>query len=382
MRHTSYDVIVLGLGGMGSAAAYHLAARGQRVLGLEQFQPAHNQGSSHGRTRVIRQAYFEDPAYVPLLFRSYELWEKLQRDAGRPVLQITGGLMMGRPESMVVSGSVRSAREYNLPHEMWDAGDIQRRYPVFHPPPDTVALFEKQAGFVRPEEGVRAHLALAARFGATLHFEEQVLKWSAADSGVCVQTARGKYEAGRLVIAPGAWAGRMLTDLQLPLEVERQVLYWFAPKGGTAPFERLPIYIWDSPGGMSYGFPSIDGPEGGAKVAFFRAPRARPCLPETVDRTVDENEIAEMRDFVSQLIPAFSGAPCLDAATCFYTNTPDQHFIITSHPQYARVAIACGFSGHGYKFCSVVGEILADLSDSGKTRHPIELFSPQRFSLP
>jgi sarcosine oxidase len=289
--------------------------------------------------------------------------------------------MMGAAESAVVSGSVRSAREHGLPHELLDAAEIHRRYPVFHPPPDAVALFEEKAGFLRPEEGVRAHLDRAASLGALLHFGESVKEWSADENGVRVITDRGSYEAGRLVIAPGAWAPRMLAGLGLPLEVERQVLYWFEPKAGVGAFRNIPIYIWEAPAGMPYGFPAIDGLGGGTKVAFFRAPVSCRCTPETVDREVREDEIAAMRDSIAELIPSLAGSRCVAAATCFYTNTPDQNFIIANHPDHPNVAIACGFSGHGYKFCSVVGEILADLSIDGVTRHPIELFSPRRATL-
>src|SRR5436309_3662357 len=176
-----FDVILLGLGGMGSAAAYQLAARGQRVLGLERHRPAHDQGSSHGQSRVIRQAYYEDPAYVPLLLRAYELWRQLESDSGKELLTITGGLMLGAPDSAVVAGSLRSAKQHGLPHELLDAREIRKRFPQFNPGSDAVALYEKNAGGVRPEEAVRAHLELAARRGATLEFETEVTDWEATD---------------------------------------------------------------------------------------------------------------------------------------------------------------------------------------------------------
>src|SRR3712207_1531217 len=229
---TSYDVIVAGLGGMGSAAAYQLAARGKRVLGLEQFSPAHDRGSSHGRSRIIRQAYFEDPSYVPLLLRAYELWERLERETGQELMTLTGGLMIGRRESELVSGSVRSAEEHGLSYELLDAEGIRERFPPFSPDPGTVALYEEKAGFVRPEETVRAHLDRAGSLGADLRFEEPILSWEALGDGVRVETQRGSYEAERLVITPGAWAPQLLADLGLPLEVTRQVMYWFEPASG------------------------------------------------------------------------------------------------------------------------------------------------------
>ncbi|MEV6429192.1 N-methyl-L-tryptophan oxidase [Nocardia sp. NPDC051463] len=371
-----YDVIVIGLGGMGSAAAYHLAARGQRVLGLEKFTPAHNKGSSHGGSRIIRQSYFEDPAYVPLLLRSYELWEQLAADSEREVFRLTGGLFLGPPDCLTVAGSLRASREWSLPHEVLDAAEIRRRYPNFTPDSGDIAVYEDKAGFARPELTVQAHIDLALRAGATLSFGEEVLGWAETGSGVTVTTARATYRAEQLVICPGAWAPELLAQFGIPITIERQVLYWLDPIGGTAAFEDQPIYINENSSGQQiYGFPAIDGPAGGVKTAFFR--KGIECTPETIDRVVHPHEIAEMRDRVAELIPALDG-PCVHSATCMYSNTPDQHFVIARHPDTARVTVACGFSGHGFKFVPVVGEILADLAIDAKTAHPITLFDPQR----
>jgi sarcosine oxidase len=373
-----YDAIVAGLGGMGSATAYQLAGRGKRVLGLEKFFPAHDKGSSHGRSRIIRQAYFEDPAYVPLLLRAYELWEQVERETGQELMTLTGGLMIGRREGELVSGSVESAEEHDLPYELLDAGEIQARFPPFSPDPETVALYEEKAGFVRPEETVKAHLDRADSLGAELRFEEPVLSWEASGEGVRVETHAGSYEAERLVISSGAWAPQLLADLRIPLEVERQVMYWFEPTSGLEPFlpDRFPIFIWEpDDGNMFYGFPVQDD-DRGVKAAFFRAGGV-PCTPETIDREVHQKEMDFIRGYLAEHVPDLAGR-CLDARACMYTNTPDLHFVISPHPDHPQVAIACGFSGHGYKFCSVVGEILADLATEGTTRHSIDLFSPAR----
>lgn len=376
MNSQSFDVIVIGLGGMGSSAAYHLAARGQRVLGLEKFTPAHDRGSSHGGSRIIRQSYFEDPAYVPLLLRAYELWDQLAADSGRDVYRMTGGLFLGPPDSLTVAGSLRASREWDLPHELLDADQIRARFPTFTPQPGDVALYEAKAGFARPEMTVQAHLDLAEKAGATLHFGDEVLEWAETAGGVTVRTASGTYTAGQLVICPGAWAPQLLAEFGIPITVERQVLYWLDPVGGTGPFEEHPIFIHEDDTGMqSYGFPAIDGPRGGVKVAFFR--KGTECTPDTIDRTVHPHEIREMRERVADLIPALDG-PCVHTATCMYSNTPDQHFVIARHPDSAHVTVACGFSGHGFKFVPVVGEILADLALAGATAHPISLFDPRR----
>src|SRR4051794_29433650 len=270
---------------MGSAAAAHLAARGQRVLGIERFGPAHALGSSHGGSRIIRQSYFEDPAYVPLLLRAYELWERAERDSGADLLTLTGGLYLGRPHSRTVAGALESARLHDLPHELLDAAEVRRRFPMLRPADGEVALYEAVAGYVRPEASVSAHLELAARAGAELHFDESVASWEAGDDGVRVRTATGSYGAERLVLCPGAWAPQLLDDLGVPFTVERQVMYWFQPTGGVGPYapDRHPIYIHeDAAGTQVYGFPAIDGPDGGAKVAFFR--HGSPCSPDTIDR--------------------------------------------------------------------------------------------------
>jgi sarcosine oxidase len=374
----THDVIVAGLGGMGSAAAYQLAGRGQRVLGLEKFSPAHDKGSSHGRSRIIRQAYFEGAEYVPLLLRAYELWEQLEEETGQELMTLMGGLMIGREDGELVSGSVKSADEHDLPYEMLNAAEIRRRFPAYAPGPETVALYEENAGFVRPEETVKAHLDRADSLGADLRFEEPVLSWEASESGVRVETPVDSYEAERLVISPGAWAPQLLGDLDLPLEVTRQVMFWYEPTGGLEPFlpERFPIFIWEpDDGNMFYGFPAQDD-DRGVKAAFFRAGGVS-TSPETIDREVREEEIGFLRGYLADHIPELAGR-CLDARACMYTNTPDEHFVISVYPENPRVVIACGFSGHGYKFCSVVGEILADLSIEGSTPHPIDLFSPAR----
>lgn len=372
----SYDVIIIGLGGMGSAAAYHLARRGQRVLGLEKFTPAHDKGSSHGGSRIIRQSYFEDPAYVPLLLRAYELWEGLAKDSGQEVYRVTGGLFLGPPDCLTVAGSLRTSQEWSLPHDVLDAAQIRSRFPNFTPQEGDIGLYEAKAGFARPEMTVAAHLDLAAREGATLRFGEEVREWSETTTGVTVTTAAGSYTGGQLVICPGAWAPQLLAELGIPITIERQVLYWLDPVGGTTPFEDQPIFINENARGMQiYGFPSIDGPDGGVKVAFFR--KGQECTPETIDRVVHPEEISAMRDRVTELLPALSG-DCVHSATCMYSNTSDEHFVITRHPDYANVTVACGFSGHGFKFVPVVGEIVADLATTGSTAHPIALFDPQR----
>ena len=324
-------------------------------------------------------AYSEDPAYVPLVLRAYELWERLERETGEDLMTLTGGLMIGPPGTKFFEGSKESAERYDLPYEVLDAAELKRRYPVFEPTPDTVAFFEKKAGFLRPEACVKAYLDRAASLGADLRFEEELLSWEPTESGVLLETRSGAYEAERMVVSAGAWTPKLLADLGLPLEVTRQLLFWFDPKGGIEPFlpEHFPIFIWEPEDGNSfYAIPAHDGSRGGVKVAFFRAD-GKPADPETIDREVHDEEVEFIRSYLARYVPDLDG-DFLYAKTCMYTNTPDEHFVISAHPHYPQVAIAAGFSGHGYKFCSVVGEVLADLVTEGETPHPIDFFSPAR----
>lgn len=376
---TAYDVAIIGLGGMGGAAAYRLAERGQRVIGLERFGPGHDQGSSHGDSRIIRQAYFEHPSYVPLLRRAYELWRETERASGQDLLTVTGGLFLGPPDADNVTGALRSARLWDLEHEYLDAGAIARRFPTFRPGPDEVGVYEPYAGYVAPEAAVRANLDLAAAHGADLRFGERVLDWAAGGDGVRVTTAEGSYRAERLVIAAGAWAPGLLASLDLPLVVERQVMHWFAvddPAAFAAPGH--PIYVWsDETGDHVYGFGIRPG-DTSAKVAFFR--RRNETDPDAVDRTVHPSEVAEIQAFLASRFPGMGAHT--GAKTCLYTLTPDHHFVLGPHPHHPNVTIAAGFSGHGFKFVPVIGEILADLTLTGTTSHNIALFDPTRTFTP
>lgn len=375
----TYDVIVLGLGGMGSAAAQHLAQRHKSVLGLEQFTSPHDKGSSHGSSRMIRQAYFESPAYIPLVLRAYELWEQLERDAGKKLLTITGGLILGSGQSQLVTGGIAAAQHHGIPYSVFTPTEIRERFPAISPFDDDVAVFEERAGYLFPEECIRAQLKMAAQNGAQLHFNENVTGWNFDAGHVRMSTSQGVYESERLVITAGPWANEVLRRL-LPLKVTRQVMTWIQPQGNIEPFlsSQFPVFLCESPDGgpIGYGFPAIDGPSGGVKVAIHGSDIE--CTPETVDRVIHEIDCAEVIRKLRPRFPALDGE-ILKAQTCMYTMTPDEHFVIGQHPQFPQVSLACGFSGHGFKFASVVGEILADLATQGATKHPIAIFSPTRF---
>ncbi len=375
------DAIVIGLGGMGSSAAYQLSTRGASVIGFDQFDPAHSRGSSHGESRIIRQAYCEHPGYVPLLMRAYDLWRNLQRDSGEEgLLRITGGLYFGTRDSATVSGSLQSALQYNLPHQVLNSDELRHRFPVFQTRTDEVAVWEQNAGFVRPERAIRACLQQANQRGAELRFNESISTWEVTTAGtVQVTTGKGVYESDRLILTPGAWAPEMLSDLHVPLVVQRHVMAWFDPIGSTGPFmpNHFPIYLWENtPRSIFYGFPAIDGPSGGAKIAMHTGGEV--CTPQSIDRNIRSDDVKELREQMEERVPALNG-PLLTASTCMYTMTPDQHFVVGLHPTHQQVAIACGFSGHGFKFAPVIGEVLADLVLAGKTAHPIGFLSPYRF---
>ncbi len=375
----AYDVIVLGLGAMGSAAAQHLAERGKRVLGIEQFTSPHDKGSSHGGSRMIRQAYFESPDYIPLVLRAYELWRKLERDTGTHLLNITGGMNIGSGDGELVRRTIAASTMHSIPFEVLVGREITARFPDVFPLAGDVAVHETNAGYLLPEECIRAQLARASHAGAELKFEESVLTWSAAEDRVEVRTGNGAYSAGHLVITAGPWANQALHCV-VPLRVTRQVMAWIAPRTGVTPFlpDRFPVFLLeDARGGAhGYGFPAIDGPEGGMKVAIHGSADA--CTPDTVDREIHETDLRRIVEQLRVRMPALDGK-VLRAQTCMYTMSPDEHFVIGPHPRFASCSIACGFSGHGFKFASVVGEILADLAMRGETSHPIALFTPARF---
>ncbi|MDE3200911.1 MAG: N-methyl-L-tryptophan oxidase [Acidobacteriota bacterium] len=375
----SYDVIILGLGAMGSATAMHLAERGVRVLGLEQFTSPHDLGSSHGGSRMIRQAYFESANYIPLVLRAYELWRRLERDTNTSLLHITGGLNIGAQDGELVQRTIAASEQHSIPFEVLDAAAIRKRFPAFAPLAGDAAVHETHAGYLLPEACIHAHLQRAAHASAELKFDEKVLTWTADENGIEVQTSRGFYSAGHLVIAAGPWAKEALHDV-VPLRVTRQVMAWIQPVGGVTAFlpEKFPVYLSESSDGAfhGYGFPALDGPQGGVKAAIHGSETE--CTPETIDRGVHAADFERIVAGLKARLPSLDGT-LVRAKTCLYTMTPDEHFVIGAHPTHEHCSIACGFSGHGFKFASVVGEILADLATKGKTTHPIAQFSPLRF---
>jgi sarcosine oxidase len=364
----AYDAVVVGLGAMGSAALYHLSRRGARVLG-------HDQGSSHGETRIIRLGYFEHPSYVPLLRRAYELWRELEIQAGRQLLHVTGILELGPADGTVVAGTLEAVRLHDLPHEVLDAQALMRRFPAFHIPSDHVGVLQPDGGFLEAEPAVEAHIALAQAAGADLYSQTAVERIDPAASGVRITTSRGVVDAAAAIVTAGAWTKSLLPGLPAPLRVTRQVVAWFEPRQPElfAP-GRFPVFLLESRHGIHYGFPLQAA---GLKIAkHFHADET--VDPDRYDRAITADDEALIRAAMAEHMPAADGA-LRAASTCLYTMTPDGDFVVDRLPDHPNVIVASPCSGHGFKFAGVIGEALADLATSGATRHDLSRFQLARF---
>ena len=371
-----YDVIVVGVGGMGSATVHELARRGLRVLGLERFDIPHSMGSSHGVNRIIRLAYFEHPSYVPLLRRAYERWRALEAECGERLLVVTGSLDVGPESGEVVSGSRRSCVEHDLPHEALTGAEANERFPGLRFPAEWAAVHQPDGGFVLSERAIVNHVFAALERGAEVRAREPVLEWESRGGGVRVRTARGAYEAGALVVTGGAWAGPLLPSLRHLVTPERQVLGWFQPlEPARFGVESCPVMIGDFEDGEYYALPVFGVP--GFKIGRFHH-LGEATTADELDRECRDEDEAVLRQALARHVPLANG-PTLSLKACMFTNTPDGHFIIDAIEGAPNVFVAAGFSGHGFKFCSVVGEIMADLAQFGETSHDISLFRLDRF---
>lgn len=383
------DTIVLGLGAAGSAAAYQLAKRGARVLGIDRFSPPHALGSSHGDTRITRLAIGEGAQYTPLVQRSHEIWREIEAQTGERLLTITGGLWISsaarQAETHVANffdNTLAAARRFGIAHEVLDAAAIRRRFPQFNVADNEEGYYEPSAGFVRPEACIRAQLALAERHGARIHRGETVLEFAQEGDRVTVRTDRGRYEARHLIVAAGAWLPQLLdADLARHFAITRQVLYWFDTGASFEQFAppRFPVWIWELQDrrNVIYGFPAVDGPAGGLKLATEQY--AVTTSADAIARDVDAAERERMyRDLVAPYLPGL-GPKCVRAAACMYTATPDFHFLIDRHPRMGSVIIASPCSGHGFKHSAAVGEALAAMALDGRSEMDLTSFTFGRF---
>lgn len=363
----TYDAIVLGTGGIGSAALLHLAKRGCRVLGIDRFACPHDRGSSHGQTRIIRQAYFEHPDYVPLLLETYRLWDDLARQVERQLYHEVGVLQIGPPAGEVVSGVFHAAEMHNLQVERLTPEDIERRWPALSVPADMIGAFEPQAGYLRVEECVEAHLQAAKQAGAEWLSPCEAQSWQPGPP-VTLQTTGGELTAKRLIVTAGSWAGQLLAELDLELEVRRKSFFWHTSQQGLeAAHDSLPCFLYELPTGVFYGMPKLD--DRGVKIAEHSGGQVVND-PLTVHRDVDPDDQARTRAFIAEHLPQLAHQH-RDHAVCLYTMSPDQHFVVDRHPEHQHIAFAAGLSGHGFKFAPVLGKALADLVLDGATELPI-----------
>lgn len=356
-----YDVIVAGVGAMGSAASWRLAKQGKKVLGIDQYTLGHNLGSSHGETRLIRKAYFEHPDYVPLLEKSYSLWRELESESGETLFHQTGLVIAGHQQSKVLAGVQTASRKYSIPTEHWERNQIAAKLPGFSIPLGIEGIWEETGGYLEVEKAVCTFGNSAKRLGAQFNWNEKVLSCREIEGGVEVVTTRGRYEADKLLLTLGPWSKSILRDF--PLKVHRVPLFWFDAKD----MKDFPCYAFDLPEGFYYGFPALDGK---IKVALHK-PLSEIQSPDGVDRTVSAEEGSQVRAFVRRFLPGLNPEP-VDQSLCFYTMTPDENFILDSIPGSNRIYTACGLSGHGFKFSPVIGEVLADLVSQGETELPIQ----------
>jgi sarcosine oxidase len=375
MQH--FDTIVIGVGAMGSAALWQLAKRGQRVLGLERFDLGHAMGSSHGLNRIIRLAYFEHPNYVPLLRRAYELWRETERLAGEQLLFVTGGLDAGHPDGRVVKGSLQACREHALPHELLTSTELTRRFPGYRLPADYVAVCQPDGGFVASERAILAHATLAVAAGAEIHAREKVVAVEPKGGRVVVVTDRARYEAGHVIVSAGAWVSDLLPDLAGTAVPERQVLGWFQPTQPElfAP-AVFPVSNLLSDIGHFYQFPSWGIP--GFKIGLYNHLHEQGHA-DRLSREVTPADEEVLRRALRAFFPDADG-PTLRLAVCLFTNTPDEHFVIDRAPGHPEIVVASPCSGPGFKFASVIGEILADLVVTGASRLDLSLFRYARLA--
>ena len=374
----TYDVIVLGVGGFGSGALYHLARRGLRALGIERFSIAHDRGSSHGESRIIRKAYIEHPDYVPLVTAAYDLWSDLEAESNAALFHRTGLVIAGPPNGEAIRGTRLAAKLHNLDISEVPVAEVHSRFPGFKFPGGDAVMFDADAGYLEVENCVRTHADCARSRGAVIREQESVIAWSSDGRRVRVRTDRAEYEAAGLILAAGAWSSRILGDLSIPLTVLRKPVFWHPARGSEYDLRRgAPTFYFEQPDGHFYGFPAIDGTT--IKVAEHTGGSAV-ADPLLIDRDVHRADIEPVARFVAACLPNAS-PQFIRHSVCMYTMTPDHHFIVDRHPQFANVVLGAGFSGHGFKFTTVLGAALADLATDGRTAFPIQFLSLDRESL-
>jgi sarcosine oxidase len=378
-----FDVIVIGVGSMGSATCYNLAKRGHRVLGLEQFNSPHEKGSHTGQSRIIRKAYFEHAAYVPLLNRSYDLWREFEHVSNKKLYHQTGIVYTGEPHNENIKGIISSAEQFNIPVEELSADTASKKFPQLRTPPTFKTIFEGDAGFITPDPAISQYILQAEKLGASIRQHEEVVSWDYESNQFLVKTTKSRYRAERLIVTAGSWTSKLLPQINFRLKVTEQFLFWIDVKDKERfALGNFPCWFIEDPElGTFYGFPilpnQISGPFG------FKIAHHAPGESVNPDHPVKKNPIKyydKVKRVIEKYLPEANGE--INASkSCMYTYSPDSHFIIDHLPGFNdNLTIACGFSGHGFKFVSVIGEILSDLAMNGTTSHPIDFLRLSRFT--
>ncbi len=387
----SFDAIVVGLGAMGSATLYQLAQRGNKALGIDLLAPPHTLGSSHGDTRITRQAIGEGDHYTPLSLRSYEIFREMERLTETSLLEVTGGLMissLSEPVSVVhvpqfFQNTVAAAQKFGIKHDILSAKEMRLRFPQFNVDDDEMGYFEYDAAFLRPEEIIRVQLKLAGELGATIHTNETVIGFEENAKGVEVYTNQGTYTAERLVLSVGPWLTELLPRLKPVFKVYRQVLYWFDIADSFEQFAppKFPLFIWQLKGAEAgvYGLPALDGPNGGFKIGSSNY-LTEPVTPDSVERSVSAEETVEMFDSKVERCFPLAKKQCLKSAVCLYTVTPDSAFVIDWLPNSQRIVLCSPCSGHGFKHAAAIGESIAEMTTKGQSHLDLSAFKLGRFS--
>jgi sarcosine oxidase len=377
LRH--YDAIVAGVGGHGSAIAYHLAKSGTKTLALERFGLNHANGSSHGETRGMRTAYYEHPGYLPLINRALELWNDLQKRTRKPIIRITGGVAIGRQEGTLVGGQIDAAKKHRFPHEVLGPKDANERFPCFHLSEEETCFYTPSSGILWSENCIATHAKLAREEGAQIRFNEPLARWRQQKDRILVRTTKGEYTTDKLVLSAGAWLPQLVPELGLPLKVERQVLFWFRPLRDKDSFgpEHMPAYNWqDAEGRIFYGVADV-----GTGVKVARHHGGRTTTPGRVSRKLTRDDASQPSGLVRTGFPLLDPVP-VGGRVCLYTNAPDNQFVIDFYPGNKNVMIASPCSGHGFKFASVVGEVATELVTKGRSRFDLDFVSIARFKKP
>ncbi|MBK15071.1 MAG: N-methyl-L-tryptophan oxidase [Chloroflexi bacterium] len=372
-----YDCIVIGLGGMGSASLFELSSKGQNVLGIEQFDIGHDKGSSHGLSRIIRLAYWEGIEYVPLVLRAHDRWIELEKTYNEKLLNITGALDIGLESSETISGSLKACREFDIPHEIFTSTELSKKFPAYLLPEEYSSVFQKDGGFLVPESCINLYVNESINNGADVKQNCKVLGWESDGNIVTVSTSDGNFKTKKLVITAGAWTGILQDEMSRFLTPERQVVSWFKPESPEYyNSDQFPVFNMEVPEGRYYGFP-IHHYEG-TKIGRYGHLKEN-INPDSINREITDLDIATLRVPMEKYFQPTNPEP-LFSQVCMFTNTPDEHFVLDYLPGNDNVFIASGFSGHGFKFASVIGELISDLMVDGGTEFDLGLFSLDRFN--